>query len=78
MTLRVTIAVPKDSGNYTAVVKQTNGNPDHTLAPGTSLDVWIHSGNQITVAEASPAAAEDFPLGKPCDLSDEKTCDSCQ
>ncbi len=77
MTLRVTIAVPKDSGNYTAVVKQTNGNPDHKLVPGTSLDVWLHSGNQITVTEAEPAT-EDFPLWQAANLCNETTCESCQ
>ncbi len=78
MTLRVTITVPKDAGNYTAVVSQTNGNPDHKLVPGTSLDVWVHSGNQITVKEAGPAATEDFPLGAPANLCGDTTCDSCQ
>ncbi len=78
MTLRVTITVPKDAGNYAAVVSQTGGNPDHKMLPGMSLDVWVHSGNQITVKETQLAESEDFPLGSPASLCGETVCESCQ
>lgn len=82
MTLRVTISLP-DNSPYEARITQTNNNPQVVLGSSDSCDFWIHSGNEIHIAEVplgtkAQLAEGDFPLGKACDLSGEKTCDSCQ
>lgn len=114
MTLQVTIT-PKTQG-YELEVTQSGGNPTTVLAFGDHIDVWLHSGNQISLKEVpagtksalvnarieafassvpkvatsgfistgpahvalDPTSDKALPATQACDLSGDKTCDSCQ
>lgn len=51
MTLKIKIEVPANGGPYEAQVAESNGNPAHVLAPGEAIELYVHSGNTITVTE---------------------------
>lgn len=82
MTLRIKIEVPTNGGPYEAQVSQSNGNPAAILAPGDSLELYIHSGNTISVTElpagSKAKAAGDFALGQACNNAGEGACEACQ
>lgn len=47
------------------------------LAEGLTIDLALHRLS-MNYALTSQAEADDFPLGKACDLSKEGGCESCQ
>lgn len=87
MTLRIKIEVPADGGPYEAQVAESNGNPARVLTPGECVEIYVHSGNQITVTELPAgtkaaldaiAPAGDFLADKQaCGIAGEP-CDACQ